>query len=74
MSSRIEEARRQYLPPHGIQVLLIAEAPPAARNRFFYCERVSRDDWLFLAVMRVLYKDARSLSAKHLRTKKKPRT
>lgn len=63
---KIEGARIKYR-PDSIEWLFIAEAPPAAEDRFFYFEHVSRDDWLFLATMRVLYPDAARAKVEEIR-------
>lgn len=65
-SPKIERARVKYR-PDNIEWLFIAEAPPAAGGRFFYFEDVSRDDWLFLATMRVLYPEAARAKAEAIR-------
>lgn len=49
-------ARNKYRPKH-IRVLLVAEAPPCALDRFFYFEEVRTHDSLFLEIMGVLYPD-----------------
>lgn len=54
MSEKHDAARRRYR-PDPIRVLLIAEAPPCKRERFFYFEDVPVQDSLFLQVMQVLY-------------------
>jgi hypothetical protein len=40
--------------PENIRVLLVAEAPPAAEDRYFYFEDVPSNDWLFLGVAEVM--------------------
>lgn len=65
-----DEARSEYLPAGEIDVLFIAEAPPADPTRFFYFERVDRHDWLYLGLMRVLFRDARDLEVRQLREQK----
>jgi hypothetical protein len=40
--------------PDNIKVLLVAEAPPAADDRYFYFENVVSNDWLFLGVSEVM--------------------
>ena len=40
--------------PDRVGVLLVAEAPPAADDRYFYFEDVASHDWLFLGVAEVL--------------------
>jgi hypothetical protein len=51
-------------------VLFVAEAPPAAADRFFYFDKVSSHDWLFLALIRWLYEEARDLETSDLRALK----
>lgn len=70
MSSTIEEARARYRPQGYINTLFIAEAPPAAPSRFFYFDQVDGHDWLYLALMRVLFADARELEVAQLREQK----
>jgi hypothetical protein len=48
-----EAAARKYL-PERVDLLLVAEAPPAADDRYFYFEHVQSNDWLFLGVAEVL--------------------
>jgi hypothetical protein len=50
------KARDKYK-PHSIRVLIIAEAPPCALDRFFYFEDVKKQDSLFLEIMALLYPD-----------------
>ena len=47
-------ARHKYRPTN-INVLIIAEAPPCALDRFFYFEDVKTQDSLFLEIIGVLY-------------------
>lgn len=47
-------ARNKYKPA-SISVLLIAEAPPNALDRYFYFEDVKKQDSLFLEIMGVLF-------------------
>lgn len=70
MSLAIERARSRYLPTDRIEILFIAEAPPADPARFFYFDRVHRHDWLYLALMRVLFADASNLRIEQLREQK----
>lgn len=64
---RIAEARAAYRPDH-IRWLFIAEAPPAAPERFFYFHPVHTQDSLFLTMMRTLYpSDYADMDAKELR-------
>lgn len=51
-------------------MLFIAEAPPLATDRFFYFESVTTHDWLFLALMRCLYQEARDIETIVLRARK----
>jgi Putative endonuclease, protein of unknown function (DUF1780) len=66
----IEAARRSYLPSGGVEVLFIAEAPPADPRRFFYFERVLAHDSLYLSLMRALFEEAIDLDAVELRHRK----
>lgn len=50
---RRDRAARKYRPDH-IKLLLLAEAPPSALNRYFYFEHVPSQDSLFRYVTRVL--------------------
>lgn len=61
---------RQYRPQGDIDVLFIAEAPPADPARFFYFDHVEGHDWLYLALMRCLFDDARETEASQLREDK----
>jgi len=55
MPNNFETARLKYK-PEIIKYLLVAEAPPnESSNRFFYYEKVSTGDSLFLETMKVLY-------------------
>jgi hypothetical protein len=54
MISRSAAAAR-YIPNHT-RVLFIAEAPPNSPDRYFYFEDVKRDDWLWIALMKALYR------------------
>jgi hypothetical protein len=67
MSHAIELSRRNYLPAGRIEILFIAEARPADPDRFFYFDQVDRHDWLYLALIRVLFADAHGLDVKQLR-------
>lgn len=51
-SEKIKNARLKYL-LEKISMLFIAEAPPAAVDRFFYYECVEKHDWLFLGIQKV---------------------
>ncbi|OBG87039.1 hypothetical protein A5699_20075 [Mycobacterium sp. E802] len=44
---------RRYQPEH-VQLLLVAQAPPDADDRYFYFPGVAQHDWLFWAVVRAL--------------------
>lgn len=50
------QARNRYRPA-TVRVLIVAEAPPCALDRFFYFEDVKRQDSLFLEIMGILYPD-----------------
>jgi hypothetical protein len=54
LQGKYSTARNKYKPKH-INVLIIAEAPPCALDRFFYFEDVKKQDSLFLEIMGVLY-------------------
>jgi hypothetical protein len=58
--NRIKEARLKYKPDE-IKCLFVAEAPPAASDRFFYFEDVSEQDSLYLEMMKVLFEDVTEL-------------
>lgn len=62
-----QEAAEKYRPEH-VRVLLIAEAPPGAPDRYFYFEHVREHDWLFRAVAQVVlgYTPARTEKAEAL--------
>lgn len=68
-SPKVERARGDYLPT-AIEWLLIAEAPPATVDRFFYFDAVTTQDSLFMETMRVLYADASRAEADALRAAK----
>ncbi len=59
--ARRQRAAEKYK-PDKVRVLLVAEAPPAADDRYFYFEDVASHDWLFKGVVEVLLgrKPARS--------------
>ncbi|MFO1113894.1 MAG: hypothetical protein U1E38_07135 [Rhodospirillales bacterium] len=40
--------------PEKIDLLLIAEAHPAEKSRYFYFEHVSSNDWLFVGIAEIL--------------------
>lgn len=52
---RRERAARKYRPV-AVKLLLVAEAPPAALDRYFYFEDVPRQDSLFRYVARAILK------------------
>jgi hypothetical protein len=51
-----EMAARKYR-PEQVDLLLVAEAPPAANARYFYFEDVQSNDWLFRGVAEVLLRE-----------------
>jgi len=51
--ARRQRAAEKYKPDR-VRVLLVAEAPPAADDRYFYFEDVTSHDWLFMGVAEVL--------------------
>lgn len=53
MRHRREAAAERYR-PKVIRVLLVAQAPPAAVDRYFYFPHVAVHDWLFRAVTKAL--------------------
>ncbi len=48
-------------------MLIIAEAPPAAPDRYFYFEHVPRQDGLWVQTMRALYHDFGSTKQERIR-------
>jgi len=65
------ELRQNYLPePGNLNTLLVAEAAPDSPDRFFYQQFVPRDDWLYLAVVKAIYPDARKKPVRDLRDEK----
>jgi hypothetical protein len=53
--NRFENARLKYKPKE-IKYLLVAETPPKTdSDRFFYFEKVDKQDSLFLETMKILY-------------------
>ena len=54
ITGKYELARERYR-PHTPKIILIAESPPKSSSRFFYYEKVSKHDHLFLNVMKALY-------------------
>jgi Putative endonuclease, protein of unknown function (DUF1780) len=65
-----DQARQRYF-PERIKLLFVAEAPPSDLERFFYFEAVNEHDWLFLALVRSLYDEARDLDTPELRERKR---
>jgi hypothetical protein len=49
-----QKAAEKYR-PDDVRVLLVAEAPPANDERYFYFEDVASNDWLFLGVAEVVF-------------------
>lgn len=70
VNGTIELARLRHLPVDRVEILFIAEAPPADPRRFFYYDHVGTADWLYLGLMRVLFADACELDAALLRRHK----
>lgn len=82
MEINFELMRRKYK-PDSIKYVIVAEAPPDLKDkdkepRFFYKEDVAVYDYLFLSIMKVLYKrdaelyeNTRSFDKKEERIKKK---
>jgi hypothetical protein len=68
LAARAQAAAR-YL-PHRTRVLVIAEAPPSADDRYFYFERVINKDWLWIALMKALYPSDWSWITKQERSRK----
>lgn len=62
-----ERAASKYRPDH-IRLLLVAEAPPAAPDRYFYFEDVPTQDSLFRYIVRTVLGEAstRDRKAEHL--------
>jgi len=54
--NRLKIAREKYKPAK-ISCLFIAEAPPSDPGRFFYFEEVREQDFLYLEMMKVLFKE-----------------
>ena len=50
---RRAEAAKQYQPSR-VRLLLVAQAPPDADDRYFYFPEVAQHDWLFRAVARAM--------------------
>ncbi len=49
-----EEAGKNYI-PEETELLFIAEAPPATRERYFYFPDVRKHDYLWIGLMKALY-------------------
>ena len=60
------QLRNHYL-PEQIKILFVAEAAPDSPERFFYYDNVQEHDWLYLALMRALYKETRTAPVDYLR-------
>src|SRR2546423_1064164 len=60
---RRERAARKYR-PRRVKLLLVAEAPPSALDRYFYFEDVREHDSLFRYVAQVLLKTQPTREAK----------
>jgi Putative endonuclease, protein of unknown function (DUF1780) len=69
-SNAHDQARRRYQ-PKDLKLLFVAEAPPSDLERFFYFEAITKHDWLFLALVRWLYDEARELPTPELRKRKR---
>lgn len=70
--NRFEQVRLQYKPKR-IKYLLVAETPPKSDSkRFFYFEKVDKQDSLFLETMKLLYPEITGhFDTKTIRRKKK---
>jgi len=55
MSDQYAEFARRYTPHGKLRILFVAEAPPNSTDRYFYFEDVKRGDWLWIALMKLLY-------------------
>lgn len=65
------ELRQQYLPePGNLNTLFVAEAAPDDPERFFYNDDVPTHDWLYLNLMKALYKDAQGVAVPDMRRRK----
>lgn len=65
----IDEAREAYR-PKDVRILFIAEAPPCAKNRFFYFPDVQTGDSLFLHVIREVFPEVKDFPVKKIRATK----
>ena len=54
MSLAQRRAAAKRYKPASVRLLLVAEAPPCATERYFYFEDVDRHDWLFRYVWEAL--------------------
>ncbi len=70
--SRFENARQKYK-PKVIKYLFVAETPPKSDSeRFFYFEKVDKQDSLFLETMKILYpNETKFAETKTIRKRKK---
>jgi hypothetical protein len=50
------EPRKIRGPSLTISLLFVAEGPPDSFDRYSYVENVKRDDWLWIALMKALYR------------------
>lgn len=55
MSRESRKAASRKYRPDNVALLLVAEAPPQAPDRYFYFEQVASHDWLFRAVVKALF-------------------
>jgi len=51
----VREAAALKYKPEKVRLLLVAEAPPRALDRFFFFESVASNDWLFRGVVKSLF-------------------
>ncbi len=70
MIKEVESKRLEYK-PEKIKVLFIAEAPPKAKDRFFYFEDVREKDSLFLEMMKVIYPDDKDIKERNIKNIRK---
>ncbi len=54
LTRQLRDAAAAKYRPDAIELLLVAEAPPDAADRYFYFENVFSNDWLFRGVVEVL--------------------
>lgn len=69
MMSLVEEAREGFRPDH-VNILFIAEAPPCAKDRFFYFPDVTKGDSLFLHIIREVFPELKQIETKQVRVMK----